>query len=84
MNLVFTSEVFSYIENWRELLYEISQTTEYFLISLYIPDNPIGFIKSEDELVNEVSKSFELIEHITLNTSGFVILFAKGQKENEF
>ena len=52
------------------------------MISLYIPDNPIGFIKSKGELVNEVSKSFKVIEHISLNTSGFVIVFAKGQKEN--
>lgn len=83
VNLVFTSEVFSYIENWKELLNEISKTTDYFMISLYIPENPIGFIKTEDELVNEISKSFEIIEHISLNTTDFVIVFAKGKKENE-
>ena len=84
VNLVFTSEVFSYIENWKELLNEISKTTEYFMISLYIPKNPIGFIKSENDLVNEISKSFNIIEHISLNTTDFVVVFAKGKKEDEF
>ena len=83
VNLVFTSEVFSYIENWRELLYEISRTTEYFMISLYIPENPIGFIKNENDLVNEINKSFQIIEHISLNTTNFVVIFAKRQNINE-
>jgi len=84
VNLVFTSEVFSYIEHWKELLYEISKTTDYFMISLYIPENPIGFIKTENELVNEISKSFNIIEHITLNITNFVVIFAKGKNKDEF
>ena len=77
VNLVFTSEVFSYIENWKELLVEISKSSEYFMISLYIPENPIGFVKSENDLVEEIEKNFEVIEHISLNTTNFVIVFAK-------
>lgn len=76
-NLVFSSEVFSYIENWKDLLQEISNTTAYFLISLYIPENPIGFVKSESELVEEVNKYFYIIENISLNLSNFVIIFAR-------
>jgi len=82
INLIFTSEVFSYIENWKDLLKRMSQTTEYFLISLYIPNNPIGFVKNEDELVNEISKNFKIIEHISLHKSQFIIIFAK-RFENE-
>lgn len=77
VNLVFTSEVLSYIENWKELLIEISKSSEYFMISLYIPENPIGFVKSENDLVEEIEKNFEVIEHISLNTTNFVIVFAK-------
>lgn len=77
VNLVFTSEVFSYIENWKGLLKEISKSSEYFMISLYIPKNPIGFVKSENDLVKEIEKNFEVIEHISLNTTNFVIVFAK-------
>jgi len=51
------------------------------MISLFIPKDPIGFIKSEDDLTTEISKSFQIIEHISLNTSNFVIVFAKGKKE---
>jgi trans-aconitate methyltransferase len=80
VNLVFTSEVFSYIENWKELLNVISKTTEYFMISLYIPQNSIGYIKSEEELVYEIDKSFDIVEHISLNKTDFVIIFAKGRK----
>ena len=43
-SLVFTSELFSYLENWRSLLYEISKSAEYFMINLYAPKNPIGFV----------------------------------------
>ena len=54
------------------------------MISLYIPENPIGFVKSEDELVSEIAKLFNIIEHISLNTRNCVIVFAKGKKNNEF
>ena len=83
VDLVFTSEVFSYIENWKQLLKKISITSEYFMISLYIPENPIGFIKSEGDLVSEINKSFKIIEHISLNTTNFVVVFAKGKFKNE-
>ena len=49
------------------------------MISLYIPQDPIGFIKSEGDLVSEINKSFEIIEHISLNTTNFVVVFAKGK-----
>lgn len=79
-NLVFTSEVFSYVEKWKDLLLEISKSSDYFIISLYIPPNPIGYIKSESDLVDEIKKSFEIIQHISLNTTRFVVIFAKGKK----
>lgn len=80
VNLVFTSEVLSYIENWKELIIEISKSSEYFMISLYIPENPIGFVKSENDLVEEIAKNFDVVEHISLNTTNFVIVFAKSKK----
>ena len=64
-------------------MYEISKSSNYFMISLYITENPIGFIKSEIDLINEIDRSFDVIEHISLNTTNFVIVFAKGKKENE-
>lgn len=80
VDLVFTSEVFSYIANWKELLKLISNISEYFMISLYIPENPIGFIKDEKELVEEIANNFEIIEYISLKKTNFVIVFAKNKK----
>ena len=49
------------------------------MISLYIPENPIGFVKSENDLVEEIAKNFDVVEHISLNTTNFAIVFAKGK-----
>ncbi len=83
VNLVFISEVFSYIENWKELLKEISKTTEFFMVTSYIPENPIGFIKSENDLVDEINKSFDIIEYISLNTANLVVLFVKSKIDKD-
>ncbi len=58
VELIFTSELLSYIKNWRELLDEISKTAKYLMVSLFIPPNPIGFIKSERELLEHIESSF--------------------------
>ncbi len=34
VELIFTSELLSYIKNWRELLDEISKTAKYLMVSL--------------------------------------------------
>ncbi|NPA60681.1 MAG: class I SAM-dependent methyltransferase [Epsilonproteobacteria bacterium] len=79
VELIFTSELLSYIKNWRELLDEISKTAKYLMVSLFIPDNPIGFIKSERELLEHIESSFNIIEHVTINRPKFVIIFAEGR-----
>lgn len=76
-DLVFSSEVFSYIPNWRNVIEEISKNTEYFLISLFLPENPIGFVKSERELIECIDQHFTIQEHISLHKSRFSIVFAK-------
>ncbi len=79
-DLILASEILSYIENWRELLEVISRHTECLLINLYIPENPIGFVKSEDELVSEYAKHFEIIQHVSLRSTRFVVLFGKSRR----
>jgi hypothetical protein len=75
--LIFTAECLSYLENWRNLLSAFSLTADYILICLYIPEKPIGFVKSPDELEQECSKHFDLIESIRLRRSNFNIIFGK-------
>jgi trans-aconitate methyltransferase len=81
VNLTFTSEVFSYIYNWKEVLKVISVFSEYFMISLYIPDNPIGYVKSEIELVYEISLYFNIVEHIFLNKNKSIIILGKRKND---
>lgn len=77
-DLVFISEVLSYLENWEEVLQIVAKHCEYLLINLYIPNNPIGFVKSSEKLVNTISKNFDLCEVIEFKKSLFTVAFAKS------
>ena len=75
--MIFSAECLSYIENWRDLINIFSKHTKFILISLYIPENPIGFVKSHDDLEGEISKYFDIIESVKLTISRFSIIFGK-------
>lgn len=83
VDLVFTSETLSYLENWEDILCAISGHTRYLLISLFVPDNPIGFVKSPEILQRAVSENFEIIETVTLEKSKFIVIFAKQKANTE-
>ena len=78
IDLVFCAEILSYLSNWKQLLDDLSTRTKYILINLYLPENPVGFVKSSDELVEYVSKSFDIIECIELVRSRFTVIFARN------
>ncbi len=78
VDLVFTSECLSYIEHWRDLLASLASRTRFLMIVLFLPDNPIGFVKNIDELELEVSRFFEVLEMVILRQSRFVIIFAQS------
>ena len=80
LDLVFSSEAFSYFSNYKELLKEISEVSEYFMISLYLPNDPIGFVKSESELLDSIRYYFEIVEHVSLSVQKSVIVFAKSKQ----
>ena len=83
VDLIFTSEIFSYVKNWKEILKLISKHTKYFLLSLFIPgENPMGFVKNERDLVLTCEKYFEIIERITIYNEKVTIIF--GKIKNEF
>jgi len=42
VDLVFTAECLSYIENWRDLIASISSRTRYLMVVLFIPENLLG------------------------------------------
>jgi len=59
-DLIIASEVLFYCAQWKQLLVTISERGERLFISLFLPDRPIGFIKSFDELREELTRSFEI------------------------
>lgn len=77
---MFSSEAFSYFSNYKELLKEISEVSDYFMISLYLPNDPIGFVKSESELLDDIRCYFEIMEHVSLSMQKSVIVFAKSKQ----
>lgn len=78
LELVFTSECLSYLENWREFLRAVSHHARFLMVSLYIPEEPIGFVKSPDELEAEISRHFDLIESVRMTKGRFIVVFAKS------
>ena len=53
-----------YLKNWKDVLKVVSKYANYVLFGLNISPKTIAFIKSENEFIEEFSKSFEVIEYI--------------------
>jgi SAM-dependent methyltransferase len=73
-DLVLSLETLSYIEEWRSVIRDISGFTKYIYISLYIPEDPIGFVKSQDDLIREVERYFTIEEKIVYNSLSIFLL----------
>lgn len=46
---------------------------------LYIPNDPIGYVKNGDELVSEFNIHFNIVEQIKFINKGKIILFGKSK-----
>jgi SAM-dependent methyltransferase len=79
IDLVFIAECLSYIENWKELVSELANRARFLMITLFLPENPIGFVKNATELEAQVSNHFEILELVFIQKSQFVILFAESR-----
>jgi SAM-dependent methyltransferase len=78
-DLVVLMEILSYISDWQEFIQYISGITRYCLITLYIPPNPIGFIKSFEELANEAGKHFKVEKEVVVDRS--LVILTLGKKD---
>ena len=76
-DLVIMKEILSYLENWKEVIKYASKITKYIFISLYLPSNPIGFVKSFDSLKDEIVKHFSIEIENLLNNEVILILGVK-------
>ena len=74
-DIIILREVLSYVKNWKDVLKRISKKTNYVFVSLDLPEHPIGFIKSFEELENELDKYFDMLVYVKIQTKGFQMLF---------
>ena len=58
-------EILSYLEGWRDALAKFARMGERVFVSLFVPPDPIGFVKSFDEL-REALRAAGTIEHEVL------------------
>jgi SAM-dependent methyltransferase len=77
-DLVFSAECLSYIKDWKYLLEYLATVSKYLMITLYIPENPIGYVKSSMELASEIAVNFNIIENVSLAKSRYTIIFAES------
>jgi trans-aconitate methyltransferase len=78
-DLAVSLELLSYVESWRALLRRMAAVARFALVGLYVPDNPIGFVKSIDELAAAFGESFDVIEDVRLTTRKKVVLFGSSR-----
>ncbi len=78
-DLVVMMEVLSYLEPWEKILTQIARHCQWFLCSLYIPEDPLGFVPSEEALVKAVSSDFEAEEIVSLEKNRMTIILARSK-----
>lgn len=78
-DLIICLEVLSYVKKYRELLEKFSLRGNYLYLSLYIPKNPIGFVKNINELINNLTLHYLIKSKILFNDESVFIL-AKSKR----
>ena len=73
-DLIILMEILSYIKNWKEFLQYVAGLTEYCLITLYLPPNPIGFIRNFEDLKNAIARHFTTEKELMMDQSLLIIL----------
>jgi 2-polyprenyl-3-methyl-5-hydroxy-6-metoxy-1,4-benzoquinol methylase len=73
-DLVIAMEVLSYISSWEELIKKFSRITSHLLITLYIPDNPIGFVKSIADLKKVFGEWFNIETEILIDREQILLM----------
>jgi len=81
--LIIMKEILSYLENWRDIIKYVFFITEKIFITLYLPENPIGFIKNFNELKNEIEKYAFIENEILINNNCIIILAKKNDKNSK-
>jgi SAM-dependent methyltransferase len=72
--LVLAMEVLSYIEDWRGTLQSLARLGDHLFVTLYLPSNPIGFVKSFDELRAQVARHADIETEVLVDRDQLQIL----------
>jgi hypothetical protein len=78
LNISPTAELLSYLSNWKDFIQVASRNIDYLIVNLFILKDPIGFVKTAEELELEICKHYEIIESVHLTKSGFIVIFGKS------
>jgi len=79
-DLIVAMEVLSYVEDWRSAIDTLARLGERLYVSLYIPPNPIGFVKTFEDLRDEVRKRFGEIETDVMVNGEQILLLARRRE----
>ncbi|HEX5480515.1 MAG TPA: class I SAM-dependent methyltransferase [Dehalococcoidia bacterium] len=77
VDLVVSLETLSYLARWRDVLAECAAAGRYVLVGLYLPEDPIGFVKSFEELADAFAASCRVLECIRLEVRRQIVLFGE-------
>jgi SAM-dependent methyltransferase len=75
-DLILMMEILSYVENWADVIRKAAAKTNYLYLSLYLPPNPIGFVKSFDLLKDVIREGFEIETELFWNNE-VMLIFAR-------
>ena len=73
----------SYIKDWEAALAEMSKYSRYTLCSLFIPEDPIGYVPTAKAFESCFMRNFIVIESITITSNRQVILFGESRQFKE-
>lgn len=76
-DLIVAMEILSYISSWEEVIKTFSTKTNYLFISLYLPEDPIGYVKNFDSLVSIVKKYFIIETEILIDREQLLLMARK-------
>lgn len=68
-DLVLCAETLSYLRSWPTVLERVSRIARRCVISLYLPGEPIGFVKTHRDLLTTFERHFALEEAITFTVA---------------
>jgi SAM-dependent methyltransferase len=73
-DLVVIRDVLSYIEAWPELIRLIARIGRSLFLSLSLPPDPIGFVKSFDDLRSVVARDFTVETDVMLDRKRLMVI----------